>query len=339
VKSDRAETEENYDDSSWIAFEGEPKALEFLDIFAGHSWYRTQFEIKDAAEIKKLDRLYIESASDIVGVYVNGQYLATLNPFGTEIDNQSPNTHYKFQGLSKFLKVGRNTITFRTEVWGHGSFMFGRGTIIGTQARLPALPYDGLKGLYGKAEIGKRKLTQWKVGTGLGGERAGYPQPNLDTTGWKSMDGRSLSLEKGDILWYRTQFSTDQLPKPDQWAAPVVLNLIGKGAKATIFLNGQMIGRWLSDEDWLQKGFWGRPQRGMWVSLSPDMFPVPYEMLDQDGRPNTLAIAFEDSSSDKDPAGRMERIELQYNQEGLEWQNNAVQRTEGVKGIGTIKLP
>jgi hypothetical protein len=338
IKGDRAETQNDFDDSSWLTVEGQPKALEFLDIFAGHAWYRTRFEIKDAAAIKKHDRLYIESASDIVGVYVNGNYLATLNPFGTEIDNQSPNVHYKFQGLAKFLKVGVNTITFRTEVWGHGSFMFGRGTIVGTQARLPALPYDGLKGLYGKAQIGDRDLTQWKIGTQLGGEKAGYARPDFNATDWETVDGRSLSLAKGDIVWYRSEFMTSQLPQPDQWAAPIVLNVKGQGAKATIFLNGQMIGRWLSDENWLQKGFWGRPQRGMWVSLSADMFPLPYEMLHQDGRPNTLAIAFEDTSTDKDPAGRIESIRLQFNQEGLEWQNNAIQRTAGIKGVGFIGL-
>jgi hypothetical protein len=339
IKSDRAETLTDFDDSSWLAIEGQPKALEFLDIFSGHAWYRTQFEIKDANDLGKHDRLYIESASDIVGVYVNGNYLATLNPFGTEIDNQSPNAQYRFQGLTKFLKVGVNTITFRTEVWGHGSFMFGRGTIIGTQARMPALPYDGLKGLHGKAQIGKRDLTQWKVGTQLSGEKAGYAHPEFKPTDWRSVDGRSLSLEKGDILWYRTGFATAQLPQSDQWAAPIVLNLKGQGAKATIFLNGQMIGRWLSDENWLQKGFWGRPQRGMWVSLSADMFPLPYEMLYQDGRANTLAIAFEDTSTDKDPAGRIENISLQYNQEGLEWQNQTIQRTTGIKGVGFLSFP
>lgn len=338
IISDRAETQPDFDDSGWLSIQGEPKALEFLDIFAGHTWYRTRFEIKDAAALKKLDRLYIESASDIVGVYVNGQYLATLNPFGTEIDNQSPNTRYKFQGLTPYLKVGMNTITFRTEVWGHGSFMFGRGTIVGTQARMPALPYDGLKGLYGKAQIGNRDLTQWTVGTQLGGERAGYFRPDYNAEAWKKVDGRSLALEKGDILWYRTEFTRDQLPKPDEWAAPVVLNLKGQGAKATIFLNGQMIGRWLSDENWLQKGFWGRPQRGMWVPLSADMFPVPYEMLYSDGRLNTLSIAFEDTSTDKDPAGRLENISLQYNQEGMEWRNNAIERTAGIKGVGFITL-
>jgi hypothetical protein len=338
IISDRAETQSEFDDSAWLAVDGEPKALEFLDIFAGHTWYRTGFEIKNAAELKKLDRLYIESASDIVGVYVNGRYLATLNPFGTEIYNKSSNTNYKFQGLTPYLKVGMNTITFRTEVWGHGSFMFGRGTIIGTQARLPALPYDGLKGLYGKAQIGHRDLTQWKVGTQLGGERAGFARPDFNTDGWKKVDGRMLALEKGDILWYRTAITKDQLPRPDQWAAPLVLNLKGQGAKATIFLNGQMIGRWLSDESWLQKGFWGRPQRGMWVRLSPDMFPIPYEMLYNDGRPNTLSIAFEDTSTDKNPAGRIENISLQYNQEGLEWRNNAVERTTGIKGVGFITL-
>jgi hypothetical protein len=62
-------------------------------------------------------------------------------------------------------------------------------------------------------------------------------------------------------------------------------------------------------------------------------------MLYQDGRANTLAIAFEDTSTDKDPAGRIENISLQYNQEGLEWQNQTIQRTTGIKGVGFLSFP
>ncbi len=338
TKSDRAETMPGFDDSQWIRIEGEPKALEFLNIYSGHTWYKTTFNIGSERERKSLDRLKVESASDIVGIYVNGQYVTTMNPFGTEIDNQSQDRNYRFAKLAPYLHLGQNEITFRTEVWGHGSFMFGRGTVIGTKARMPALPYDGLKGLYGKVTLGSKELRNWTVGTQLGGERLGYTEAQVTTQGWTPAQASNLQLRKGDVVWYRTEFATASLPDRKAWDAPIVLNIEGQSSKATIFLNGHMLGRWLSDTAWIQQGFWGRPQRGMWVSLSPDQYPLPYEMLRQDGQPNTLAIVFEDCSTSSTPAGVIRDISLQYNQEGIKWQGSGIQRFEGIRSIGFIPV-
>jgi hypothetical protein len=328
-KGDMAEALPETSTQGWIQWEGEPHALEHLDIFKGRAWYRTEFDIPDLKAVNGRDRLYIQSASDIVGIYLNGQYVSTVAPVGTEIDNLGPGS-YRFASILPYLKVGRNVLAFRTEVWGHGSFMFGKGSVLGTKARLPALPYDGLKGLYGRADIAGIPLTRWQLRNDLTGERLDYADPGFDDSSWTptSLTGE---LQKGEIRWVRTRFATDDLPSSDAWSAPVILKVQGRRSKATLYLNGQMIGRWLSDADWLKRGSWAQPQRGMWVPLSPDHFPIPREMLYTDGRENVITAVFEDCSHSSEAPGVIERFALDYNQEDLRWTEQGRSRGPGIR--------
>jgi hypothetical protein len=115
------------------------------------------------------------------------------------------------------------------------------------------------------------------------------------------------------VRWYRTAFRADELPDPARFHAPVVLHLEGRSSKATLYLNGHLVGRWLSDTDWLGRGTWARPTRDMWMNTSPDDFPISAETL-LPGR-NTLAIAFEDGSGPDEPPGTIDRLELRYHRE------------------------
>lgn len=316
AKNDKDEASLESVPGDWISWNGEPVALEHNDIIKGHAWYRTEFNLGfSGLPFWEPADLYVEHASDIVGIYVNGHYLTTVAPMGTEIDSDSKNPDYKFPNLRPYLKRGKNVIAFRTEIWGHGSFMFPRGKLLFTQAQVPAVGFDSIKGLFGKAKLGWRNLSNWSVKKDLSGEVLGYQTPDFDDSSWDtiSLPGQ---LEKGDVLWYRTRFDRSDLPDPDTLLAPVVLTLEGKSAKATIFVNGRLIGRWISDTGWLERGFWGRAQRDMWMNTSPDDFPVNVDMLNPAGTPNTLAIVFEDTSGAKDnTGGRIDTIQLNYARE------------------------
>lgn len=316
AKNDQAEAALDSTDAAWRSWQGEPMALEANDIIKGHAWYRTEIDLGFwGLPFWESSDLFIEHASDIVGIYVNGHYLTTVAPLGTEIDNDSKNPDYRFPKLRRYLKRGKNVIAFRTEIWGHGSFMFPRGKLLFTQAQIPAVGFDSIKGLFGKAKLGKRHLTQWQVKKDLSGEVLGYQYPDFDDSQWQtlSLPGQ---LDKGDVLWYRTQFDRNDLPNPDTIHAPVVLTLKGDNAKATIFVNGRLIGRWISDTDWLQRGFWGRAQRDMWMNTSPDDFPINLDMLNPAGTPNTLAIVFEDTSGANDRiGGEITHLQLNYARE------------------------
>ncbi|MDX1695930.1 MAG: beta-galactosidase [Ketobacteraceae bacterium] len=316
ARNDKDEASLKGTDSDWIHWEGEPVALEHNDIIKGHAWYRTEFNLGWwGLPFWEPADLYVEHASDIVGIYVNGHYITTVAPLGTEIDSDSKNRDYRFPSIRRYLKRGKNVIAFRTEIWGHGSFMFPRGKLLFTQAQIPAVGFDSIKGLFGRAKLGRRDLNKWSVKKDLSGETLGYQDPDFDDSNW---DAISLpgQLEKGDVLWYRTHFDRADLPDPASIHAPVVLTLEGKNAKATIFVNGRLIGRWISDTGWLERGFWGRAQRDMWMNTSPDDFPVNVDMLNPAGTPNTLAIVFEDTSGPRDDTGgSIDTIQLNYARE------------------------
>ena len=300
-----------------MRWQGEPEALEWFDIYGGFAWYHSFFEVDETGD-PSWDELYIHSASDIIGIYVNSHYLTTVLPMGTEIHNQSKSQRYRFPSLRPFLKKGKNVISFKTEVWGHGSFMFGRGSILGSRGRYPALSYESLKGLYGEAKIGKKKLDNWLLIPKTTGQRRQFYSEDYPISGWEHAEF-PMSLEKGDVLWYRTDFDSGETLLDDVFA-PIVLSITGRSAKATIYLNDRLIGRWLSDNEWINQGVWGRAERGLWVDLDPDHFPLMEQVL-KPGR-NRITLLIEDTSSWDQPAGELYNLALKVNREARRTESN-----------------
>lgn len=319
----------------WQSWTGNPKSLDDLGIYQGHAWYKAKFTIENLAKLKD-DQLYVDSASDIVGIFINGRYVTTVAPVGTEIDNQSRSVDYRFGSIKPYLQQGVNEISFRTEIWGHGSFMFGQGRLPLIQARLPALGYDGRKGLMGTARIAGIPLLDWQVRAGLPGEQAGFAGVDYDDSNWEPARP-GLVLKKGGILWLRAELESADFPDAQAFDAPLVLQLKGLSSKATIYFNGQLLGRWLSDAAWLQQGSWVRPQVGMWINLDPNDLPIPRELLNPHGR-NHIAIAFEDSSSAENPSGVISTLALRYNREGSQWNGTAWKTVPGQRQRVTVKL-
>jgi len=314
VASDMGEAQTDYNDSSWIKWTGEPQPQELKGVYGGHSWYRTELNFDHAPYWWEDCSLYIEHASDIVGIYVNGTYLSTKLPLGTELDSDSWNGKYKFPSLRPYLKKGKNVIAFRTEVWGHGSFMFPRGTLAATNMKMPSLGFDSLKGLWGTARLGGTNLTNWSLRADLNGERIGLMNNSYSDSAWQSTT-LPMSLAKGEVRWYRAKFDAAQLPNSNALSAPLSLRFDGQRVKATIWLNGQLIGRWLSGDGWLDNGFWGRALRDMWMNTNPDYFPISTTGLNAAGTPNVLAVAFEDVSSDDQSAAQVNSVSLAYSPE------------------------
>lgn len=328
---DVAEALPGFDDRWWQQWSGEARPLERLGIYTGHAWYRSTFTLNSVPSTDT--GLYIQGASDFVGVYVNGHYVSTVAPMGTAIDSRSSSQRYRFASLTPYLKTGENVIAFRSEIWGHGSFMFPRGKLFLFGPSIPAVGFDSLKGLTGKARVGRTALSQWRVRAGLGGENAAFMGESLEESGWDAVNAGSegapfLSLQKGDVRWVRSRFETADIPSPQNVQAPVVLALEGQRSKATVYLNGKLIGRWISDNKVLGQGFWASGAREMWMNTDPNHFPIAYEDLRQDGRPNVLAIAFEDTSHSSDAAGVVSAMRLQYAVENRRYDAQGVMQRE-----------
>ncbi len=284
----------------WLDLGDGAAPLESVGILGGPAWVRATVTLP--SPVPDDGRLYVAHASDLVGIHVNGQYVTTVCPLGTEIDNEAWSASYRFADLRPYLVPGVNEVLFRVEVWGHGSFMWPRGRIIATNAQIPSLGFDAFKGLWGDARLAGRSLTGWRAQALRSGERAGWHLPGADESAFAPRRP-PFNLQKGERLWYRTSFTTASVTPTGPRRAPLALRLTGRNLLATIWLNGRLIGRWLSDEDFLQRGGWTRALRDMWMNTSPDEFPVARSLLATDGSDNELVLLLEDVSADTDALG------------------------------------
>lgn len=303
-------------ESSWT---GNPISLEEVGINRGHAWYMTGFT---AASSVTQAALHVDSGSDIVSIYLNGAYISTVLPTGLAVD---------LPLSAGLITAGANTLVFRVQVWGHAIFHIPQlpGTF-----NIPTLALDSKRGLMGRAWVSlagiTSNLTDWKALSQLEGERSGYFTPEYDTSGWQTVaqpvtPGTPLVLRDGQTLWYRTQFDSSSLPDPERIFAPVLIRLTGRNCMGTIWLNDHLIGRWLSNNDWLLKGVdtsipgtAKQAVRDMWIGQEPDSldkFYLPQSYI-QDGT-NTITIALEDTSNSVyEPSpdmGEVDSIEVVYN--------------------------
>jgi hypothetical protein len=326
VQSDIAESDPLHATDHWISLGNKPSNVEKHGIYHGHSWYRGDFHL-DKNDLLKKPSLWIEHLSDFGAIYINGHYINTLTPIGTEINNNSKDSSYRFQIPTHILQEGKNTIAFKTEIWGHGGIAIPHGklnriNLLGksieiplVRFRIPSLSYDSKKGMSGDATFNDKPIMNWKLKPNLGGIEREYHKPNFNDEKWKTIKV-PIVLSKGDVLWYRTTFHSKEFPQNENWFVPMSLKLKGKNAKASIYLNGRLIGRWLSDNDWMKKGGWFQPVREMWTTSSVDEFPVCKNSL-KPGK-NVISIAFEDTSDtmNKNSKGIIDEISLKVSKEG-----------------------
>ncbi len=321
ARQDQAEAAPGFPVDGWEPLGDAPDELERHGILEGHAWYRASVDLT-AAQAAAGGPLWIDSVSDLASIYVNGRYLLTVAPLGTEVSSSSDDPDYHFELPAGLLRAGRNELAVRVEVWGHGSFMFPRGTVRkvpvpgvgpidvpGLRVRLPAVGFDGVKGVIGQARLASAPVRDWHVRAGLGGELAGLAAPGVDRTGW-SAASVPLVASAGGVTWYHTRFRGDALPDPARSFSPAVLHLEGQRVHASLYVNGRLIGRWLSDEGWLRRGSWARPYRDAWMNTPPDDFPLPREML-ADGD-NDLVVVLEDASDATrgEAPGRIDVLDL-----------------------------
>ncbi|KAJ3308627.1 hypothetical protein HDU76_003859 [Blyttiomyces sp. JEL0837] len=318
------ESSQYYNTSSWTKLGNSPKALDNYGFATGHSWYRSQFNISSKMISMKnfTPSLYVPFASDFIGIYLNGHYITTVNPIGTEIDNISKDPKYSFVIPKEYLIDGINHLAFRTEVWGHGSFIFFRGALARipfngkyidipdflANGRVPSLGHDTLKGLQGNVTFSGVPVTDWVLKHKTVGEDLGYQEAGFDDSNWE-VRSVPVTLSPGEIVWYRFALERDILPVQELWNGPWNLRLQGVNTKATIYLNGRLIGRWLSDVNWMRRGTWCKSLRGPWSVADEDETPIEPSLFRQDGQQNILAIRFEDAGTFDNP-GIVQSVQL-----------------------------
>ena len=160
--------------------------------------------------------------------------------------------------------------------------MWPRGTLSGTAARIPSLGFDSVKGLWGEARLGWITLDNWRFVP----DSAPQTPEALRNPGTAFVPGEVRTLS----------WNLPPVRNTDRRYAPMALRLKGRNLMGEIWLDGTLIGRWLSDEGWLKRGFWGRGQRDMWMNTPPDDFPLTVEAL-ADGRGHRLQVILRDVSA------------------------------------------
>ncbi|MBO3840348.1 MAG: beta galactosidase jelly roll domain-containing protein, partial [Candidatus Brockarchaeota archaeon] len=81
----------------------------------------------------------------------------------------------------------------------------------------------------------------WKISQGLQGEREGWFKPGFNDSNWKPI-GLGEAFDKGRIAWLRRRF----FYKPrENTVSPLMLRLSSMGTKCKIYLNGELIGRYM----------------------------------------------------------------------------------------------
>eukprot|EP00835_Amoeboradix_gromovi_P001964 NODE_101_length_20473_cov_0.516590.p1 type:complete len:1017 gc:universal NODE_101_length_20473_cov_0.516590:17268-20318(+) len=304
-------------DSTFIKL---PRLLEseLLNMTEGYITYKSEFVLD---KVSSRNKLYIEHASDFVSVFINNKYLTSLVPLGSRINSDDGHFRFRFKIPSETLVVGTNTVILKCDVWGRGSFICPKGKVsyvpifnyqvpIGFSIEIPQLGNDANKGIYGRTTFNDKEL-KWGYSIGLTGEKEGY---------YKKQHGRTKieiphKVKGGDIEFINFNV---RLPK-SMHKIPFSLKLKGKDLKADIYMNDEIIGRWISDEGWLQKSRENIDRNALSL-MNMDHFPIPsgYEeihislLLDSkgDGVLEHVEVGISEEMLDKDAKvhGQYERV-------------------------------
>ncbi len=308
--------------SKFAQWQGFAKSSEELEFNTPKIIYEATFDLNEAylGNGNKFN-IWVEGASDFVSIDVNDVYVGTLNPLGTSIYGFADNSRYSFEEFSKHLKPGKNIVRFRVESWGHGSFMFPKGKLITTPwMQLPSLGFDSKKGLWGNVNLDmidsfgsktSTQINQWSAWALAETDLSKLTHTNIvkfnevNTTVKFAPGAQSvacLNLAKTDL---KTNLEYD---------VPMVAELKGKNAKATLFLNGIAVGRWISDNDWLKKGTWANPTRILWMRTNPNHFPIDALSL-HDGNNDLCALIDDVSLPAEAQRGFLESFRILNNEE------------------------
>ena len=322
-----AVSEPEADDSGWSATDSGPAKLEALGIYKGHAWYRTDFEATSLPGT----RVYFRAgkAAGIISGWLNGKYFGTAFPKGTGLEMSIPRKHFK---------LGKNVLAFRVQIWGHSSFEIP--TVPGV-LDFPALQVAFPRGLWDGASLASM-FDMWKVSlslpwryrAGLHGERHHWAGA-VDPAG--AVEAKlPLSLSSGATVWYRTTLAGPTLP-PKTLRAPLVLALEGEGLIATVFVNGVLIGRWISDNETLASDSYGNGRRDQWVpeEISYDEIYVPRSLLH--GGTNVVALALE--SLVKGPYARRGAVSSKLRSLSLRYSADGFDKTKDGGHLRSVSLP
>lgn len=317
---------------SFATLQGYPVALQDPQIAAGYGvgWYATQVEV-GAVQPTFQGYLSFQGAGDIVSIFVNETYIGSASSVGNTPmvagDTAAGLPSTGFRVPAGLVVQGTNTVAVRVLALGRSPastpLFYSSAPLLPPEldpfaSVMPHLAVEGLnvtgqKGLWGPAKItvGAMSLPlagTWQVSKGDAGRMM---RPRGMLKNWHKMSSspgepsgygfssisditsqNSLLLEDGQITWLTTTFSSDSLV----YEGGLDLALEGTSAVGLVFLNGEYIGPWFSDEESLSQGLHSKLpqatgtrqllatlQHGHAFSTSPAKVPLPDYLLNKSG--------------------------------------------------------
>ncbi|HEX2914070.1 MAG TPA: beta-galactosidase [Chloroflexia bacterium] len=190
-----------------------PKYLEEVGIFKGIGWYEACLRADRATPVQGI---LLQSASDVVSVYVSQTYLGTFTPGGGSV--YVPLPHHN-PGPEINLRL-------RAEIWGHCNF---------DDSRLPSLRLNSLKGLGGVVGVmHDRDISQnWhfcpvdQPATAIVARQQNFDDANLPLMHFAGHQ----STRQPNRGYYRRRFRPS--PQADSW----ILHFSRAQARIQLFIN------------------------------------------------------------------------------------------------------
>jgi len=200
----------------WTRVDGRLDHLETYGIYRGFTWLEASV---NSRQVAARQGLLIRRGSDVISLYADRQYIATVVPGGSSSYIPAPSPSAS----------GR--LAARLEIWGHSNF---------DDVRMPSLRLSAMRGLRDLVSVTRViELTQnWRVK--LAEDRQALEQladATLDDRTWPIVGyGGWLSPHIPQFACYRRSFELSQAA--DSWT----MHLSGLEASARVIINGCDIG-------------------------------------------------------------------------------------------------
>jgi len=319
---------------------GVPVAMDALDQPAtfGVGWYLTSVELGPVAPGQD-GFLSVGGGADVLTFFVNGQYAGSAVALGnvpmSSGDTLSGTSEIGFRVPAGLFVQGTNQVAIRAFAFGRSPLsmfpLYSTAPILppnldSRSSKIPHFAVEGLdpaahKGIWGPSKVVVGAVSaplsgEWKTsrgnasGTGVTagmlkgwhnlGPDAGAPANAGFSTTNPVGEATPLALQDGQMSWATFVFSKSALAP---WEGTPEVVLEGKSALAVVFLNGQAVGVWASDEPALSQGLHSRLLQGAgtrqlladlgfadFFTATRSRIPLPPELLQGDNRVTLMLL-------------------------------------------------
>ncbi len=319
---------------------GAPTPLDTLDQPAGFgvAWYLTSVELGPVPAGQD-GFLSLGGGADVLSFFVNGQYAGSSVPMGNvpmaSGDTASGLSEVGFRIPAGLFVQGTNQVAVRVFAFGRSPYamfpLYSAAPLLPPNldpmaSKIPHFAVEGLDPVAHKGIWGPAKVVVGAVSAPLAGEwtvTRGNASGSAVTAGvlkgWHDLgtnpsapanagfswvnppaDAAPLALTDGQMSWATFTFSKSAM---SPWEGTPELVLEGKSVLGLVYLNGQAVGVWASDDESMSQGLHSRLLQGAgtrqlladlgfadFFSASHGRIPLPPELLQGENRVTLLLV-------------------------------------------------